>query len=125
MGKGLGEGGLIAEHFRKIIRQSRLDRHAVLRDPRFCDLNRSFHGSAHVDRFHDQLGRVCKVVDLRDDAVEPINFLDDDLVKIFAKRGVIKPLGKKLGKGFNGNERVADFVGHTRGEIGPKRATIE
>ena len=37
-----------------------------------------------------------KVVDLRDDLVEPIDFLDDDLVEILAEIRVVEPLWEKL-----------------------------
>ena len=35
-----------------------------------------------IDRFHHQLRRVGEVVDLGNDLVEPVDFLDDDFVKI-------------------------------------------
>src|SRR6266487_105081 len=68
---------------------------------------------------------MSKVVDLSDDFIETVDLANDDLVEIFSKIGVVKPLGKKLREGFDRNERIANFVGHTGGQVRPKNGAIE
>src|ERR1700736_2216578 len=66
-----------------------------------------------------------EVIDLGDDFVQAINFLDYDLIELFAKIGVVETLGEKLSESFYSHERIADFVRHARGEVGPKCGSID
>ncbi len=61
-----------------------------------------------------------KIVDLGNDFVEAINFSYDDLIKFLSEIGIIKALGKQLGKSFDGDQRIANLVRHASGQIGPK-----
>ena len=64
---------------------------------------------------------MCKVVDLRDDLVETIDFLDDNLVKILPEIGVVETFRQQLCESLDGDEGISDFVRHAGREIGPKR----
>ena len=66
-----------------------------------------------------------KVVDLGDDLIKAVDLLDHDMVEIFAEIGVVESLGKKLRESFDRDQRVADFVGHAGGEIGPEGGSID
>ena len=45
------------------------------------------------------------------EAVDPLNFLNDDLSEVFAKIRLIETLRQHLGKCPNGHKRVLNFVG--------------
>ena len=62
---------------------------------------------------------------LRDDFVEPIDLLHNDLIEILAKISVFETFREKLGKGLNRYERVPYFMGHAGREVGPKCGAIE
>jgi hypothetical protein len=49
-----------------------------------------------------------KVVDLCDNEIEAVDFLDDDFVEVASKIGVVEALGKELREGLNRNQ--ADSV---------------
>ena len=66
-----------------------------------------------------------EVVDLRDDLVEPVDLLDDDLIEVVSKIGVIKAIRQELREGLDRNQRIANFVRHARGEVGPESRAIE
>src|SRR5205823_4393547 len=93
-----GQGVFVAEDPRQVVRQRRIDRDTVLCDAPLRQLDRFLQRGAEVHRFHYQLGWVREVVDLRNDLVEPVDFLDDDLVEILAEIGVFETLGQQLGE---------------------------
>ncbi len=66
-----------------------------------------------------------KVVDLRDDEIEAIDFLDHDFVEVASKIGVVEALGKELREGLDRDQRIAHFVRHACRQIGPKSRAIQ
>src|SRR5437868_14566432 len=66
-----------------------------------------------------------KRVNLGDNLVEAIDFLNDDLVEIFSELRIIETLGQKLRESLNRDERVANFVRHARGQVSPKGGAID
>src|SRR5204862_406833 len=66
-----------------------------------------------------------EVIDLGNDFVEPIDFLDDDFVKIFSEIRVVETFWEKLCKGLDRHKRVSNFMRHARGEIGPEGSAID
>ena len=66
-----------------------------------------------------------KSVYLTDDFVEPIDFLNDDFVKILSEIRVVETFWEKLGKRLDRHKRVSNFMRHTRGEIGPEGSAID
>ena len=66
-----------------------------------------------------------EIVDLGDDVVEPVDFLHDNLVEFLTKIGVFKSFRQQLGKSLDGDEWIADLMGHTGGEIGPECGSIK
>src|SRR5438874_11468821 len=66
-----------------------------------------------------------KSVNLGDNFVEAINFLNDDLVESFSKLRIIETLGQKLRESLNRDEWITNFVRHTRGQVRPKGGAID
>src|SRR5207244_10773876 len=66
-----------------------------------------------------------KSVNLGDNFVEAINFLNDDLVEIFSELRIIETLGQKLRESLNRDEWIANFVRHARGQVRPKGGAID
>src|SRR5436305_14271403 len=66
-----------------------------------------------------------KSVNLGDNLVEAIDFLNDDLVEIFSELRIIETLGQKLRESLNRDEWIANFVRHARGQVRPKGGTID
>ena len=58
---------------------------------------------------------MSKRVDLGDNLVEAIDFLNNDLIEIFPELGIIESLRQKLRESLNRDEWVANFVRHARG----------
>src|SRR5207249_231249 len=66
-----------------------------------------------------------EVVDLRNNFIEPIDFIDHNLIELLAKIRVIETLRQELRKSLNRDERITNFVGHAGGQVGPERRSIE
>ena len=66
-----------------------------------------------------------KVVDLSDDEIEAIDFLDHDFVEIASEIGVVETLGQELRESLDRNQRIANFVRHAGCQIGPKSGAIQ
>ena len=124
MSESFRERGFVADDLREIIRQRGLDREAVFRETRAHQVDRFLHRRAEIERAEVELRRVREVIDLGNDPIEPLDFLDDDFVEIAAEIRVVETLGKELRKGLDRDQRVAHFVRHARGEIGPEGGPI-
>src|SRR6267143_2988761 len=126
MGEGFGQGRLVTQHLWQIVGQRGFNRRAAIgAESSARDLDRFLYWSTDINRLEYQLRRMRKVVDLRDDLIKAIDFLDHDIVEIFAEIGVVESLGKKLRESFYRDQRVADFVGHAGGEVGPEGRSID
>ena len=66
-----------------------------------------------------------KVVDLCDNEIEAVDFLDHDFVEVASKIGIVEALGKELREGLDRNQRIAHFVRHACCQIGPKSRSIQ
>ena len=98
---------------RKILGQIELERDLVVAVGR-QDLHRAAHHAVHVDRGRVALGRTRVVEHRSHDPIEPIDLFQNDAEKL-ARRGVElrRPgarLGQKLGRAFDGSERVFHLV---------------
>ena len=56
------------------------------------DLDPPLHRLAQIDRPKDELRRMRKIVDLRDDLIEAVDLLDDDVVELLPEFGVVEAL---------------------------------
>src|SRR6266550_1659610 len=93
----------------QVRRKLRLDRNTAIRSKlRPGQFEPALHWRPDVERFHIQLGPMREGVDLSNDFVQSIDFLDDNIGEILSKISVIKSFRQKLGEGFNGNERIAN-----------------
>src|SRR5437763_1575915 len=89
----------------------RLDRDpAVGSELRPGQFETTLHWRPDVERFHIQFGRMRKGVELSNNFVQPVDFLDDNIGEILSKISVIKSFRQKLSEGLNGDQRIANFV---------------
>src|SRR5438874_2326239 len=111
MSKRFSQRILVTYNRWQIRRKLRLDRNSAIRSELCpCQFEAALDRRSNVERFHIQLGRVGERVDLSDDFVESIDFLHDNVGKILSKIRVVKSFGQELSEGFDGNERIANFV---------------
>src|SRR5882724_1982697 len=68
---------------------------------------------------------MSEITNLRDDFIKAIDFADNDLIKFLSEIGIVETFRKQLGKGLDRDERIPNFVGHARGQIGPESRSID
>ena len=66
-----------------------------------------------------------KLIDFIDDLVEFVDLGGDLVAEFRAEVGVFVALWEKLGEGFDGDKRVADFVAHAGGQFVPECGPFE
>ena len=72
-----------------------------------------------VDRAHFRRRRARELQKLAGHAVQPVDFLDDDVQELAVLRHIIRRqlVAQKLGGAFDGGERVAQLMGDVGGEL--------
>src|SRR5207248_8735848 len=121
-----GQRPFIAKNLWQVGRQFRFHRHAPVH-PKFAarKLEPALYRHANIQRFHLQFRWMSESVDLSDDLIEAIDFLNNDLVEIFSELRIIETLGQKLRERLNRDEWITNFVRHTRGQVRPKGGAID
>src|SRR6266478_2756897 len=66
-----------------------------------------------------------EIVDLGNNFIQTIDLAYHNLVEFLAKIGVVEAFRQELRKGLDRHQGIADLVRHTRGQVGPKRRSIE
>lgn len=125
MGEAVGDGALVAPDGWEVVIEFDREVGAVSAFGGEDVLHASAEGLADVECAVFQFGRVRKVVDLVNDSVEAIHLGRDELAEFGSEVGVVVALGEELREGLDGDERVADFVGHAGGQLVPKCGALE
>src|SRR5213082_180899 len=74
---------------------------------------RFFQNLVRMERFQDRLRRSRETKQLIYQRIDSIDLVADQIRKCVAKIGILITLGQQLGEGFQGDERVLDFVRHS------------
>src|SRR6266568_4901419 len=66
-----------------------------------------------------------EIVDLGNNFIQTIDLAYHNPVEFLAKIGVAEAFRQELRKDLDRHQRIADFVRHARGQVGPKHRSIE
>jgi len=91
-----------------------LQSNAALRQLLLNQTQRIFKGLVKRDGLERGFGRTREIEQAVHDGINSLHLLTDQLKKGFLEILIVMLVREQLREGFNGNERIFNFVGHTR-----------